>query len=186
MRHIAIGITGASGTIYAKLLLETLSNIKEELKISLVFTKNAFTVWEEELEDQTYKDLPFQIYENNDFYAPFASGSSSYDTFIIIPCSMGTLSRIAHGISDSLITRAADVMLKERNKLICVIRETPYNLVHIKNMELVTMAGGIICPATPSFYSRPKDINAVCMTVVERVLKLAGINYNRYKWNEYE
>lgn len=184
MRHLAIGITGASGSIYAKLLLETLLSHQDEITISLVFTKNAFTVWKEELDDESYSSLPYKVYDNTDFYAPFASGSSSYDTFIIIPCSMGTLSRIAHGISDSLITRAADVMLKERLKLICVIRETPYNLIHIQNMEKVTLAGGIICPAAPSFYSRPSDLNSACMTVVERVLKLAGINHKRYKWNQ--
>ena len=114
--------------------------------------------------------------------APFASGSGGYTTMIVAPCSMGTLGRIAGGISDDLITRAADVMLKERKQLICVIRETPYNLVHIRNMETVTLAGGIICPATPSFYSIPTTIEELASTVAHRVLDLAGIRYNSYRW----
>jgi 4-hydroxy-3-polyprenylbenzoate decarboxylase len=103
---------------------------------------------------------------------------------IIIPCSMGTLGRIANGISDDLITRAADVVLKERRKLICVARETPYNLVHIRNMETITLAGGIICPATPSFYSKPQTIEEVASTVVDRVIDLAGLNYDSYRWGQ--
>ena len=95
---------------------------------------------------------------------------------------MGTLGRIATGISDSLVTRAADVMLKERRKLICVIRETPYNLVHINNMKTVTEAGGIICPASPSFYSKPKDLNEAAMTVVDRIISLLGLPGKGYRW----
>ncbi|MGK2864608.1 MAG: UbiX family flavin prenyltransferase, partial [Chitinophagaceae bacterium] len=116
--------------------------------------------------------------------APFASGSGQYDTMIIIPCSMGTLGRIANGISNDLITRAADVVLKERRKLICVVRDTPYNLVHIRNMETVTLAGGIICPATPSFYSKPKTIEEVAATVVDRVLDLAGFDISTFRWGK--
>ena len=105
-----------------------------------------------------------------------------FDTMIVIPCSMGTLGRIAGGISNDLITRAADVILKERRKLICVVRETPYNLIHIRNMETVTLAGGIICPATPSFYSRPATIEEVAGTVVDRVLDLAGFDVKSFRW----
>jgi len=103
-----------------------------------------------------------------------------------VPCSMGTLGRIANGISDDLITRAADVILKERRKLILVVRDTPYNLVHIKNMETVTLAGGIVCPATPSFYSKPKTIEALASTVVDRVLDLAGLNLITFRWGSGE
>jgi 4-hydroxy-3-polyprenylbenzoate decarboxylase len=116
--------------------------------------------------------------------APFASGSARYDTMIIIPCSMGTLARIATGISTDLITRAADVILKEKRKLICVIRDMPYNLIHIRNMETITLAGGIICPATPSFYSKPATIQAVASTVVDRVIDLAGFNSKSFRWGE--
>ena len=114
--------------------------------------------------------------------APFASGSGQYNIMIIAPCSMGTLGRIASGVSSDLITRAADVVLKERRKLICVVRDTPYNLVHIKNMETVTLSGGIICPATPSFYSRPKTIEELGATVVEGVIDLAGFDSKSFRW----
>jgi 4-hydroxy-3-polyprenylbenzoate decarboxylase len=121
-------------------------------------------------------------YEKTDFNAPFASGSGKFDTMIIIPCSMGTLGRIATGISNDLVSRAADVILKEKRKLICVVRETPYNLIHIRNMETVTLAGAVICPATPSFYSRPETIEEAAMTVVDRVLDLAGFDIKAYRW----
>lgn len=182
---IAVAITGASGSIYAKLFLEKLhqlSQTDDKLQVDLVWSKNAFTVWKEELEDDSYKNIPFKSWETTDYYAPFASGSAGYDALVMIPCSMGTLGRIATGMSDSLITRAADVMLKERRKLICVIRETPYNLIHINNMKTVTEAGGIICPASPSFYSKPKNLNEAAMTVVDRVFGLLGIDTKGFKW----
>jgi 4-hydroxy-3-polyprenylbenzoate decarboxylase len=125
-----------------------------------------------------------KLWSNKDFNAPFASGSSSYDTMIICPASMGMVGRIAHGVSDDLITRAADVMLKERRRLILVPRETPYSLIHINNMKLLTETGAIICPATPSFYSRPQTIDDLVMTVIDRVMTLAGFNVDTYRWNE--
>lgn len=183
-RNIAVAISGASGSIYASLLLKILAEKTATINTALVFSENATTVWKEELENDSYQSLPFQTYSNRDYYAPFASGSSDFDTLIIVPCSMGTMARIANGISDNLITRAADVMLKERKKLICVARETPYNLIHIQNMKTLTEAGAIICPASPSFYSRPKTIEAAAMTVVERILKLANIDNPSYKWSQ--
>jgi 4-hydroxy-3-polyprenylbenzoate decarboxylase len=183
MRKIVVAITGASGSIYARLLLDKLTAIREQWSaLGVVMTENAKTVWETELGDRTWSkyDLPF--FSQQDFMAPFASGSGKYDTMIIVPCSMGTLGRIATGVSSDLITRAADVVLKERRKLICVIRDTPYNLIHIRNMEAVTMAGGIICPATPSFYSLPKTIDAVAATVVDRVMDLAGLKIDTFRW----
>jgi 4-hydroxy-3-polyprenylbenzoate decarboxylase len=125
-----------------------------------------------------------KLWSNKDFNAPFASGSSSYDTMIICPASMGMLGRIAHGVSDDLITRAADVILKERRRLILVPRETPYSLIHINNMKLLTESGAIICPATPSFYSRPQTIDELVMTVIDRVLTLAGFSIDTFRWNE--
>ena len=183
MRKIVVAITGASGSLYSSLLIEKLLTIRPQWEtVSIVMTKNARVVWETELENQTYKNIPLEIYETDDFMAPFASGSARYDTMIIIPCSMGTLGRIATGISTDLITRAADVILKERRKLICVIRDMPYNLIHIRNMETITLAGGIICPATPSFYSKPTTIEAVAATVVDRVIDLAGFDLKSFRW----
>jgi 4-hydroxy-3-polyprenylbenzoate decarboxylase len=183
MTKIAVGVTGASGSVYTKMLLQYLSS-RTDIETGLVMSDNAATVWQHELGNDDYKKLPFKVWEKNDFMAPFASGSSSYSALIICPCSMGTLGRIAGGISNDLLTRAADVMLKERRKLICVVRETPYNLIHLRNMTAVTEAGGIICPATPSFYSQPQTIEDAAMTVVHRVLQLAGINAGGYKWGE--
>ena len=182
-QNIAVAITGASGSIYAKQLIEKLLSLTEQVnELSVVMTDNAKIVWQTELEAAHYENYPVKYFTKNDFMAPFASGSGGYDCLIIVPCSMGTLGRIANGISDDLITRAADVMLKERKKLICVARETPYSLVHIRNMEAVTLAGGIICPATPSFYSKPKSIEDLTMTVVDRALQLAGFEFNKFKW----
>jgi flavin prenyltransferase len=185
MHKIVVAITGASGSIYSKLLLDKLFAIKEQwAELAVVLTENARLVWQTELGNDGYKDYPARFYSQQDFMAPFASGSGQYDSMIIVPCSMGTLGRIAGGISNDLITRAADVILKERRRLICVIRDTPYNLIHIKNMETVTLAGGIICPATPSFYSKPATVEEVAATVVDRVIDLAGLKIDTYRWGK--
>ena len=185
MRKIVIAVTGASGSIYAKLLIDKLKHLQDQWQeLAIVFSDNARMVWETELGDTSYNEIGIQSFEKNDFLAPFASGSGQFDTMIIIPCSMGTIGRIAGGISNDLITRAADVMLKERRRLICVARETPYSLIHIKNMETITLAGGIICPATPSFYSQPKSIEEMAYTVVDRVLDLAGLDIKTYRWGK--
>ena len=180
-RKIIIAITGASGSIYAKMLLDALSKFNN-LEIGVIMSDNAKIVWTTELENQIYKNYSFTFYDATDFNAPFASGSAKYDTMVVIPCSMGTLGRIANGISNDLLTRAADVILKERHKLILVARETPYNLIHINNMKLVTESGGIICPASPSFYSLPKTIEDVAKTVVDRVIDLMGFENDTYRW----
>ena len=185
MQKIVVAVTGASGSIYAKVLLEKLTKLSNQIdELSLLMTTNAKEVWHTELEDESYKNIPVKQYDQQDFNAPFASGSGMYNTMIIIPCSMGTLGRIANGISNDLITRAADVILKERRQLICVARDTPYNLIHIRNMETITLAGGIICPATPSFYSKPKTIEEVAATVVDRVIDLAGLKQDSYRWGK--
>lgn len=186
MKHrIVVAVTGASGSIYARQLLQKLEKAAAQTEqVAIVMTENARTVWETELGTDDYKALPFKTYTQQDFMAPFASGSGRYDTMVICPCSMGTLGRIAGGISNDLITRAADVVLKERRKLICVVRETPYNLVHIRNMLTVTEAGGIICPATPSFYSVPKNMEEMAATVVDRVVDLIGIQQDTYRWGQ--
>ena len=191
MHKIVIAVSGASGSIYAKLLIEKLRGMSSQIeKIGLVMSDNAKDVWAHELGDKSYElfnqgndsSVELKNYSKNDFFAPFASGSGQYDTMILIPCSMGMLGRIANGISDDLVTRAADVVLKERRKLVLVVRESPYNLLHLKNMETVTLAGGIICPATPSFYSKPQTIEEVAFTVADRVIDLAGLNQNTFRW----
>ena len=183
MNKIIVSITGASGAIYAKCLLDNLVQLKDQIDaVGVVMSDNAKIVWETELGNTNFTHYPFQFYNKNDFNAPFASGSAQYNTMIVVPCSMGMLGRIASGVSDDLSTRAADVILKERRKLILVARETPYNLIHIKNMETVTLAGGIICPATPSFYSQPSTIEEVAMTVVNRILDLAQIKNHSFRW----
>jgi len=187
MKKIAVAITGASGSIYAKLVLETLVSLKDQVKeLSVVMTDNAQLVWKTELGNDAYNHFNARYFSTKDFMAPFASGSAQYDALIIVPCSMGTLGRIASGISNDLITRAADVMLKERKKLVCVIRDTPYNLIHIRNMETVTLAGGIICPASPSFYSNPKSIEEAVQTVTNRVIDLVGLNNSSYRWGQVD
>lgn len=182
---IVVAVTGASGAIYAKVLLEKLKQLSQEnLEVNVVWSEQAPSIWEYELSNKDFEKIALKTFAKNDFMAPFASGSSSFEAMIICPCSMGTLGRIATGMSNDLITRAADVMLKERRKLVCVVRETPYSLIHLRNMTTVTEAGGIICPATPSFYSKPQNFDELAATVVNRALQLAGINTNGYRWQE--
>jgi 4-hydroxy-3-polyprenylbenzoate decarboxylase len=182
---IVAAVTGASGAIYAKVLLDKLMHLKNQWsELSIVMSDNAKKIWQTELGNEDYKNYAGRYFDKYDFSAPFASGSSKYNIMFITPCSMGTLGRIASGTSDDLITRAADVMLKERRKLILTVRDMPFNLIHIRNMETVTLAGGIICPANPSFYSRPKTIEALVATVIDRMLDLAGLNVETFRWNE--
>ena len=184
-RKIIVAVTGASGSIYALKLFDKLVALKTPPdEIAVVFSDNAGEIWEYEIQEKYKPVPPAKQYMNDDFFAPFASGSSGYGTMIICPASMGITGRIANGISDDLITRAADVILKERRRLILVPRETPYNLVHIRNMETLTLAGALICPATPSFYSRPVTVDDLIMTVVSRILSLAGFESDSYKWME--
>ncbi len=186
-KKIVVSITGASGSVYAKLLLKNLEKLTDQLDaLAVVMSDNAKDVWRFELGDESFKDFKADFYDKNDFMAPFASGSAQYDTMIVIPCSMGTMGRIASGISNDLTTRAADVILKERRKLILVARDTPLSLLHINNMKTITEAGGIICPAVPSFYSKPSTIEEVAATVVNRVLDLAGLDSQSYRWGGEE
>jgi 4-hydroxy-3-polyprenylbenzoate decarboxylase len=183
MHKIVIAITGASGSIYAKVLLDKLVQLKDQVaEIGVVLSSNAVEVSRHELGDDVLLSYPVRYYDKMDFMAPFASGSGQYNKMVIVPCSMGTLGRIAQGISNDLVTRAADVILKERRQLILGVRDTPYNLVHIRNMETVTLAGGIICPATPSFYSKPATIEEVAATVTDRMLDLMGLQHQTYRW----
>ncbi len=182
-RKIIIAITGASGAIYAKQLLDFLKETKSTFKeIGVVMSDNAKQVWKFELGDESYSNYAFKFYDKSNFMAPFASGSAKYTDMVVAPCSMGTLSRIASGTSNDLITRSADVILKERRKLILVARETPLNLIHLKNMVQVTEAGGIICPAIPSYYSKPDSIEDLAKTVTSRIIDLLDIEQTTYRW----
>ena len=180
---IILAVTGASGAIYAKILFDKFVQLQEQIaEVGVLMSDNAKLVWRTELDNSDYKKYPFTFYDKMDFMAPFASGSANFGTMIICPSSMGTMGRIAAGISNDLTTRAADVILKERRKLIIVARETPLSLIHINNMKTITEAGGIICPATPSFYSKPQTFEALSATVIDRVLTLSGLQNNTYSW----
>jgi 4-hydroxy-3-polyprenylbenzoate decarboxylase len=184
-KKIVVAITGASGAIYAKLLLDKLQQLSGQInEVAVVMSDNAKEVWKFELDNEEYNNIPYKIYSKNNFMAPFASGSAKFDIMIIVPCSMGTLGRIASGASDDLISRAADVILKERRRLILVARDMPFNLIHIRNMQTVTEAGGIICPAIPSFYSKPKTIEELALTVVNRVIDLIGLENESFRWGK--
>ena len=183
MKKIVVAISGSSGAIYAKVLLDRLTMLQNQYEaVGVVMSDNAILNWALELGKPNFSPYPFQFYKKDDFNAPFASGSAKYDTMIVCPCSMGMLARIATGVSNDLISRAADVVLKERRRLILVTRDTPLSLIHINNMKTVTEAGGIIAPACPSFYAQPVDIEAVVLTVVDRVLDLAGFELNSFRW----
>jgi flavin prenyltransferase len=184
-RKIILAITGASGSIYARKLIEKLCTLKDPPEeIAVIFSETAVEIWMSETGKKFIAEYPAKEYNNKSYYAPFASGSSLFDTMIICPASMGTIGRIANGVSGDLITRAADVMLKERRRLIIVPREAPYNLIHINNMKTLTLAGAVICPASPSFYSNPGTIDDLVMTVVDRITDLAGFDNDCFRWME--
>jgi 4-hydroxy-3-polyprenylbenzoate decarboxylase len=181
--RILVAITGASGALYAQRLLDNLDPRHHEIHV--VLSNYAQAVIAEELPHGLRLPEGVKSHGLKSMNVPFASGSNPFDAMVVIPCSMGTLGRIAHGLSEDVLLRAADVMLKERKKLILVPRETPLNLVHIKNLELLTLAGAIILPANPSFYTRPQTIEQVVDTVVARVLDHMGISQNLVqRWQE--
>lgn len=178
---VIVAITGASGSIYARLTIEALLQAPQVEQVALIYSDTAREVVDFEGEKIPH-DERIVIYDNHNLFAPTASGSATFDAMIVVPSSVGTLGRIAQGVSQTLIERSADVMLKERRRLILVVREAPYSLIHLRNMTALTEAGGIIVPASPSFYSHPSTIEEVCMTVVDRVITLLGIDRPRYIW----
>ena len=184
-RRLVVAVTGASGAVYASRLLDRLQHLlKPDDRVAVIFSSNAPGVWEYELQNKDHHRFDFQYFKNDDFFAGPASGSAGYDTMIICPASMGTLGRIASGVSDNLITRTADVMLKERKNLIVVPRETPLNLIHLRNLTTLAEAGATVVPASPSFYSRPQSLEEAVDTVVNRVLSLAGFETGGFRWGE--
>ena len=185
--NLVIGITGASGSCYARRLIEVLAADGDHA-CQIIISRAGKAVVAHEI-DEAPTDWPatlaggdkITLWENDNLFAPFCSGSSPPDAMVIVPCSMGTLGRIAAGISENLLTRSADVCLKERRPLILAVRETPLNLIHIENMARVTRAGGIIMPASPGFYHRPKDLAEIVDHVVGKLLDTLGITHQLFK-----
>ena len=178
---IVIAVSGSSGSRYAKILIEKLQKM-QELELALVYSQQALVNWKLENPEVDLNSYPINYYGPNDFNAPFASGSARWNGMIVCPCSAGFLAKVATGIAEDLMSRAAQVMLKERKKLILVFRETPLSLIHIENMKKVTLAGAIVCPAVPSFYSKPKDLDEVLSTVTDRAIDLVGLDSKSYQW----
>ena len=181
--RILVAITGASGLLYAQRLLDNLDPAQHEIHV--VLSNYAQAVIAEELPAGLGLPAGATMHNLKSMNAPFASGSNPPDAMVVIPCSMGTLGRIAHGSSEDVLLRAADVVLKEKKKLILVPRETPLNLVHVKNFELLMLAGATILPANPSFYTRPQTVEQVVDTVVGRVLDHLGVAHRLVqRWKE--
>jgi flavin prenyltransferase len=179
---LVIAATGASGTIYLQRLLEQIDCAAHA--IHLIMSAHAEQVAAQEVED--FK-IPARIsrHSESDLNVPFVSGSARFDAMVIVPCSMATLGRIASGSSDSALLRAADVFLKERRKLVLVPRETPWSLIHARNVVTLLEAGAIVLPAIPSFYSQPDSVTAVVDTVVWRILDQIGLpNPRAYRWQD--
>ena len=180
---VVVAITAASGAIYARQLLETLVASNEVERVAVIYSANARAVVAHEGESMP-QSSKIEEYDNDNLFSSPASGSARWDAMVVVPSSVGTVGRVASGVSQTLIERAADVMLKERRRLIFVVRETPYSLIHLRNMTTLTEAGAVILPATPSFDSLPKDIEAVCQTVTERIVAMLGVESERYEWGK--
>ncbi|MFI3277371.1 MAG: UbiX family flavin prenyltransferase [Rikenellaceae bacterium] len=178
---IIIAITAASGAIYARQVVDYAIADEKVNSIALIFSNDAEDVVEYEGE-QIASHPKITLYRNDDLFAPCASGSCLYDAMVIVPCSMGTMGRIAAGFSDTLITRTADVMLKERRKLIIVARETPLSLIHLRAMTTLTECGAIVMPASPSFYASPTSIETLAATLSSRVAQMTGITCEVKRW----
>lgn len=181
---LVVGISGASGAPYARRFLELLqkSRFERPLDVSVVLSRTAEEVWRHEC-GGSLRDFGFPVFEGRDYAAPFASGSSAPDAMAVVPASMSALARIAHGISDDLLTRAADVVLKERKRLVLVPRETPVSAIHLENMLAVTRAGAVVLPASPSFYGHPRTVEDAIDTVLARLFDHLGLeNALQRRW----
>lgn len=180
---IIVAITGASGTIYARHVLEHLLRAEEVEQVALILSSTAHKVAEYEGIELPQSEK-IVIFDNQYMFAPTASGSAAYDAMVVVPASMGSIGRIAAGISSTLIERSADVMLKERRPLIIVPREAPYSLIHLRNMTSLCEAGALILPASPSFYSHPQSISDLVDSVVERIIAHLGVKQEHFSWGE--
>jgi len=186
VKRIVVGITGASGAPYAKRLIAYLrdrQSSKGDIEIAVCISSTAPEVWQLECGGDLREQIGLPIWGARDYRAPFASGSAGWNAMAIVPCSMGTAARIAHGISDTLLTRAADVMLKERRALVVVPRETPLSVIHLENLTTLAKAGATILPAMPSFYGQPRSIDQLVDSVVGRVLDHLGLEHDlSHRW----
>ncbi len=181
---IMVAITGASGSIYGRRLIERLCRQETVERVWVCFTSNGGKVFAMEQPGVDISALPkVEVLDIDDMFVPPASGSASADALAVAPCSAGMMSRIACGVSDDLVSRAADVMLKERRKLIIALRETPLNLIHLHNMEILVRAGAVVMPASPSFYSIPETIEQLVDTVVDRIMAQLGFHVGK-GWQE--
>lgn len=181
--NIIVAITGASGAIYARQILDLLINSEDVSRVAIVMSDHARDVVEAEGVVLPASDK-VQQFANDDMWSSLASGSARWDSMIVVPCSMGTVGRIASGVSRTLIERAADVMLKERRKLVAVVREAPYSLIHLRNLTTITEAGAIVLPASPSFYFKPQTIDELAMTMSQRAVEMLGIEVKHRSWGE--
>jgi len=172
---LVVGISGASGSPYASRLLAHLREHCEDVEVHVVLSRTAEQVYAHECGGHP-REHGYPTFGGRDYGAPCASGSGGFGSMVVIPASMSAVARIAHGISDDLLTRAADVMLKERRPLLVVPRETPYSAIHLENMLSITRSGAVVLPASPSFYGRPQSVTDVLDTVVARVLSHLGID----------
>lgn len=190
-RRYILGISGASGAIYAERLLLALSSTPHQIEIvptkvgGEIFRQETGKSLERFLEDLQARGTQLRLWDPMDFYAPFSSGTQRYDGMAVVPCSGGALGRIAHGISSDLLSRAADVCLKEGRRLVLLLRETPLSEVHLQNMLIVRRAGAVVMPASPGFYSHPRDLVELADSLVQRVLDHLGIDEQVFRrWRE--
>ena len=181
--NIILSITGASGAIYARQCLELLLANSDVERIALICSDNAVGVIKHEGVTLPESERIVR-YSNDDMWSSVASGSACWDAMIVVPASMGTVGRIASGVSQSLIERAADVMLKERRRLVLVVREAPYSLIHLRNMTTITEAGGVIIPASPSFYFKPQNIESLTLSISTRAVEMLGLKVDHQHWGE--
>lgn len=181
--RVVVAVTAASGAIYARQCLELLLASSSVERIALIYSGEAEAVAESEGVAMP-EDSRIEVYSNDDMWASPASGSARWDSMVIVPSTMGTIGRIASGVSQTLIERSADVMLKERRRLVIVAREAPYSLIHLRNMTTLTEAGAIILPASPSFYFNPTTIEELCLTISQRAVELAGVEVLHREWGE--
>ena len=181
--NIIVAITGASGAIYARQVLDILANSEEVTRVALVLSDHARDVIEAEGVTLP-KSEKIELFSNDDMWSSLASGSARWDAMIVVPCSMGTVGRIAAGVSRTLIERAADVMLKERRRLVTVVREAPYSLIHLRNLTTITEAGAIVIPASPSFYFQPQTIEELALTISQRAVEMLGTEVKHRSWGE--